>query len=63
MSDEGRHNKDIDPADRREPELETAAERADVPEGNRAHNAGGTMSETLRSRAPDLDDDAPDDRK
>ena len=64
MTDE-RHemNEDVDPADRREPELETAAEKADVPEENRAQNAGGTMSETARSRAPDLDDEeTPQDR-
>jgi len=61
MTDE-RHemNEDVDPADRREPELETAAERADVPEESRAQNAGGAMSETARSRAPDLDDDHDD---
>jgi hypothetical protein len=50
-------NEDVDPADRREPDLETSAERADVPKQNRAHNAGGAMSETSRSRSPDLDDD------
>jgi hypothetical protein len=50
-------NEDVDPADRPEPELETAAERTDVPHENRANNAGGTMSETLRSRLPDLDDE------
>ncbi len=57
MSDERHQHEDVDPADRREPDLETAAERADVPKENRAHNAGGTMSETARSRSRDLDDD------
>ena len=63
MPDKRPTNEDVDPADRREPDLETAAERADVPKENRASNAGGTMSETSRSRSPDLDDDVtPEDR-
>jgi hypothetical protein len=64
MPDERHTNDDdVDPADRREPDLEAAAERAEVPKRNRAGNAGGTMSETSRSRLPDLDDeDAPEDR-
>jgi hypothetical protein len=63
MPEKEHTNEDVDPADRREPDLETAAERADVPKRNRAPNAGGTMSETSRSRLPDLDDEvAPEDR-
>jgi hypothetical protein len=35
------------------------AERAGVPKSSRAPNAGGHMSETLRSRDPDLDTEPP----
>jgi hypothetical protein len=34
-----------------------AAEQAGVPESYRAPNAGGHMSETIRSRDPDLDEE------
>jgi CBS domain-containing protein len=40
----------VDPADRVEPSLSLAADRTGVPSHDRASNAGGTMSETLRSR-------------
>ena len=48
---------DTDPADRPEPSLEAAADAAGVPPEKRAHNAGGAMSETSRSRSPDANDD------
>ena len=46
---------DLDPADRPEPEMERAMDRAGVPRSRRARNAGGDMSETQRSRTEDPD--------
>ena len=46
---------DQDPADRPEPEMERAMDRAGVPRSRRAKNAGGDMSETQRSRTDDPD--------
>jgi CBS domain-containing protein len=39
----------VDPSDRIEPSMLVAADRAGVPPEDRAPNAGGTMSQTLRS--------------
>jgi hypothetical protein len=47
----------LDPADRPEPSMTAAADKAGVPVDRRAANAGGEMSETIRSRDPDLDDE------
>lgn len=49
-----------DAADRTESEMVQDSDAADVPRSNRAGNAGGTMSETSRSRDPDLDDEVGD---
>jgi hypothetical protein len=46
-----------DPADRTEPDMVQDSDAAGVPRSDRAGNAGGTMSETIRSRDPDLDDE------
>ncbi len=46
-----------DPADRAESHMVQRSDAAGVPRSNRAGNAGGTMSETSRSRDPDLDDE------
>jgi hypothetical protein len=46
-----------DPADRRESDMVQDSDDAGVPRSDRAGNAGGTMSETIRSRDPDLDDE------
>ena len=46
-----------DAADRTESEMVQDSDAADVPRSNRAGNAGGPMSETIRSRDPDLDDE------
>ena len=48
---------DRDPADRPEPSMSEASDNSGVPRAYRAANAGGTMSETVRSREPDLDDE------
>ena len=47
----------LDPADRREPSMAEASDEAGVPIECRAGNAGGSMSETTRSRDADLDDE------
>lgn len=55
---DGDHSNDgLDPADRPEPSMTKAANEAGVPVDRRAANAGGAMSETIRSRDPDLDDE------
>ena len=46
-----------DPADRIEPDMASDSDAAGVPLSDRAGNAGGTLSETSRSRDPDLDDE------
>lgn len=46
-----------DPADRIEPTMTEQSDDEGVPESRRAANAGGTMSETTRSRDRDLDDE------
>lgn len=46
-----------DPADRTESDMVQDSDAAGVPRSDRAGNAGGTMSETIRSRDPDLDDE------
>lgn len=50
-------DKHRDPADRMEPEMVKDSDAAGVPLSDRAGNAGGTLSETSRSRDPDLDDE------
>ncbi|HEX5016302.1 MAG TPA: hypothetical protein VFX15_01810 [Actinomycetes bacterium] len=45
-----------DPADRVDRSLAAQMDQAGIPPEERAHNAGGTMSETQRSRTADLDD-------
>lgn len=50
-------NQDVDPADRPEPEMAEAVEAAGVPDEYRAANAGGAMSETVRSRSTDDTDE------
>lgn len=46
-----------DPADRAESDMVQHSDAAGVPPSDRAANAGGSMSETSRSRDPDLDDE------
>lgn len=46
-----------DPADRIEPGMVKDSDAAGVPLSGRASNAGGNLSETSRSRDPDLDDE------
>lgn len=47
----------VDPADRPQRDMAKNSDRAGVPLAQRASNAGGTMSETIRSREADLDDE------
>lgn len=47
----------LDPSERPEPTMSRAADEAGVPVGQRAGNAGGTMSETTRSRDRDLNEE------
>jgi hypothetical protein len=47
---------DRDPADREEKDMTKAMDAAGVPRRKRARNAGGTMSETERSRSADVGD-------
>lgn len=46
-----------DPADRLQPAMADRSDHTGVPRSRRTRNAGGTMSETARSRDPDLDDE------
>ena len=55
MSADPTTDQDQDPADRPEPAMERAMDRAGVPRSRRAQNAGGDMSETQRSRTDDPD--------